>query len=430
MINKVIIHIGVHKTASTTIQNQLGLNKSLLKENGFLYPLFCVNNGIIYNHSVPFVSLFHGNPAEYMFNKIHKFDSKEKIDNLLLNYEKQLSEQIHQFPGETLLLSGEDISRFSEIELFEFKTYFDKIGITTKNLEIIMFCRQPVTRLKSSIDLRIRNNGSTIERELNTQQPDTYYRSIISRFSKVFGKNAIKVFRFEDAIGHNQGPTGFFLEKIGADPDLISHFKNDRYNPSSSYETVRIFSEIHEKLPCKEGLPYSYQGAIRELLWAMPGQKFVLPLSFQQAIWERTKQDVDWLCETFSLPNYTFEGEESPPISKRWSRETIQYLYKIIPDLPAPLVTIIVETILDELLTFYDSFNAQKRKELFEFIMRYSFFLKLQSKAAKFMYFTNKAGYYRGVYQMGQYYIQGLFTKIRLRAKQTFKYKVTEAKSS
>jgi hypothetical protein len=62
MIKKIFVHIGVHKTGSTSIQQMLGRNREILIKHGFLYPVFKARSANIFNHSVPFVSMFKKNP--------------------------------------------------------------------------------------------------------------------------------------------------------------------------------------------------------------------------------------------------------------------------------------------------------------------------------------------------------------------------------
>ena len=77
MIKNIFLHIGIHKTASTTIQNTLYLERSKLIETGVLYPAFKARNIDISNHSIPFYSLFNKHPEKYHFNVSHGFTTGE-----------------------------------------------------------------------------------------------------------------------------------------------------------------------------------------------------------------------------------------------------------------------------------------------------------------------------------------------------------------
>jgi len=320
-------------------------------------------------------------------------------------YDEQLNDQIGQFEGDALIFSGEGISEFSEEELRIFKSFLINCTFPNVNIQVIMFCRNPLYRIRSKVIERIRGGefqNITFSRGFNVI---SYYQNIFASFSDVFTKDMIKVIRFEDAIQHSSGPLGALLEAIGAETDLISQFKNERHNTASSYEAIAIFSAIHENLPKVKGVPYSFQGKTRKVLINMPGQKFALPLSKQRKIWEQAKEDIDWLCKTFSLPYYKFEEEEVPAISGRWSSETLKYLFDSMHKLPDPVKKIILEVLLHELKVNKREFGLQKQRQIFGFITHYSINLQLGAKTEKLKYFMKKLGIVQGMLHSGLYYL-------------------------
>ena len=61
----IIIHIGTHKTGTTSIQNFFSRNRDEIFLEGFLY------SSISNNHSGPLVSLFKDNPFNFFYYKKH-----------------------------------------------------------------------------------------------------------------------------------------------------------------------------------------------------------------------------------------------------------------------------------------------------------------------------------------------------------------------
>jgi hypothetical protein len=406
MINNIFIHIGVHKTGSTSIQEMLGRNREILFKYGFLYPVFKARRADLFNHSLPLARMFRKNQENYSYNQLSKFTTQSEYDKLHQRYDEQFKEQISQFEGDTLILSGEDISAFTLEELKKFKSYLIQNSSPKVNIQIIMFCRSPLQRFRSNTVARIRGRGSRLIHETEKEHyPIGYYKKRFLVFSEVFGKEMIKVIRFEDAIRHPGGPAGALLEAIGAATDLISRFKNERHNATSSYEAIAIFSAIHENLPKVNGVPYSFQGKTRKALISLPGQKFALPLSKQRKIWEQAKEDVDWLCETFSLPHYKYEEEEVPAISGRWSQETLKCLFDSMHKLPDPVKKIILEVLLEELNVNKREFGLQKQRQIFGFIMHFSVYLQLGARTEKLKYFVKKLGTVQGMLHSGLYYL-------------------------
>jgi hypothetical protein len=76
MIKTIFLHIGVHKTASTTIQNTFYTEQAKLAEAGILYPEFRLGDIAISNHSIPFYSLLGEEPGKYHINVSHGFTTK------------------------------------------------------------------------------------------------------------------------------------------------------------------------------------------------------------------------------------------------------------------------------------------------------------------------------------------------------------------
>lgn len=76
MIKNIFLHIGIHKTASTTIQNSLYTEREKLAEAGILYPVFNIRENNASNHSIAFYSLICEEPQKYHINVGHGFTTK------------------------------------------------------------------------------------------------------------------------------------------------------------------------------------------------------------------------------------------------------------------------------------------------------------------------------------------------------------------
>ena len=70
MVSKLKLHVGFHKTGSTSFQQTCAHNAELLKSFGVSYPSFenSVNRAIL-NHSIAIVSAFRRHPERYHINR-------------------------------------------------------------------------------------------------------------------------------------------------------------------------------------------------------------------------------------------------------------------------------------------------------------------------------------------------------------------------
>jgi hypothetical protein len=272
-------------------------------------------------------------------------------------------------------------------------------------MQVMMFCRNPIKRKRSGIGELVKAGKFLSSLSKINLTDSSYYRDIISNFSEVFGQDTIRVFRYEDAIKHSSGPVGTLLDAIGGSSELLSQFRNERYNSGSTNEAITLLSAMNETLPAIDNIPFIVKGQTRKLLIHLPGQRFTLPVSFQRKYWEHTKDDVEWLCKTYSLPLYEFEEEKVPPIAEKWSEETLSYLRKVIGDMPDPVKKTILDVLLTEFKTHEKEFNFSKKRNLFKFIMFYSSYLQVGSRFNTLKYITRKLGLLSGGFFSFDYYL-------------------------
>ena len=118
-IQTIYLHIGFHKTGTSTIQETLFTNSKILEKNACLYP-----QSLGINHSVPIYSQFCDQPEKYHIflrnnnnlEEINQFNSIIKNNFLVeINNNNKCSK---------LIISGEDIALLSENNLKKFRAYF------------------------------------------------------------------------------------------------------------------------------------------------------------------------------------------------------------------------------------------------------------------------------------------------------------------
>jgi hypothetical protein len=396
MIKNIILHIGVHKTASTTIQNTLFNERSKLAEAGILYPEFKLGDVVISNHSIPFYSLFHQNPEKYHINKSIGLTSNEAIQKLHQEYLQQLSEQINSFDGDTLIISGEDISLLEADELVKLKSFL--IEITNPNVifRVVMMCRHPVTRFRSSLQGTITIFGLPMEKAIQYRlQKTQQYRKLTDKLLDVFGRKNIILIKYEDTIINPYGPAGAFLA-------LIDKYLPEKIKPiliydnqSRTYETVTLSDAINRTFP--ETLDFELHPermvALNAFFAGMPGQKFMLPKGLSAKVWQALSEDVNWLCMEFDQQPYVFFNEDLPLASDIWNGDTLKYFKTVFPNFSDFQKKVFLDALLNELNDKNKIFTSNKVQEIFEFVLFYSKYLQTGSRITKFKYFSRAIGF-------------------------------------
>jgi hypothetical protein len=373
MIKEIFLHIGIHKTATTTIQRTLYSEHSILVKEGILYPKFNIGEDPIDNHSIPFYSLFCNNPKEYHINIRKGITTDESIKKLHLDYRNQFEKQIANFHGETLTISGEDISLLSKNELVKLKSYLIKITHPNVNIRVILMCRHPVSWFRSVLQTRVKTRGITIKKQtVNLLLQSHMYRNLIQIISEVFGQDSISVLRYEDIILHTYGPTGAFLEIISENNSGIIKSEIRIENKSSNYETIHLIDAFNTYKTTNYRFKLQRITELIQYLTNMPGQKLMLSKGHSKKVWDCLSEDVNWLCNKYTLQQYQFINEDINPEIDIWNKQTLNYLNNIFLKIPIKYKKIILWEFLQKIIATRETLSITKRFRLLLFVLSIS----------------------------------------------------------
>jgi len=234
-MKKIYLHMGFHKTATSSFQSTCAKNVDKLLAQGYLYPAFkyteLKNGRGIFNHSGPIVSAFGSNPEGYAFNiksKINNFDSANKA------YLDQLRGFISS--DNDLIMSGEGISAISTEALQQLLTFLE-----SKGAEVI-----PIVCVRSPYAFHCSSSQTVVKqgRYVNFSKLRSQKEKVL-RIQSVF-KDKARFIAFNTACKHSHGPVGYLLEYCGVDIDGFSfEIKNER----RSNEYVRLQNALNKQQP-------------------------------------------------------------------------------------------------------------------------------------------------------------------------------------
>lgn len=248
MVKNCYLHLGLHKTASSSFQITCSRNINLLKSFDITYPIFtcsAANKNSIKNHSIPIYSLLHKKPQSYRVNI--KWNVSDQIKQVNKSYLEQLERYLEE--SNNIILSGEDISMLDKQSL---KELVEKIKSYNFKVHIIALVRNPYYYFCSEIQQFIKggryvNLISLNGNPLNDLNLNIGRRShIVQKLKSTFNKN-IQFYSFEDACNHNYGPVGFLIDNyLKLYPSL---FEYSRVNESLFNMTVRLQNEQNKLNP-------------------------------------------------------------------------------------------------------------------------------------------------------------------------------------
>lgn len=226
------LHLGFHKTATSSIQYTLYKNRARLQEAGICFPVFYTQHRNFFNHSLPLSLIFN---AGYKTN--------QSFTRSRLNFSKAYPHFKHQFNKllqcpQHLLISGEDLSNLDLTSLENLKTSLLNHGFKIK---VIVVVREPFSLLPSNIQQSVKA-GFRIKKILKgfAAKPSALLNKV-TRLKKVF--EDICWLDFDCIINHKDGPTSALLERLAIKTKPLKHYKQ---NTTSSMASVRLLDGINK----------------------------------------------------------------------------------------------------------------------------------------------------------------------------------------
>ncbi len=296
---KIVLHIGLPKTGTTTIQNVLHADRDfLLAEEAALYP------SLAPNLSTALGTIFRDDPSKQRANKVAGL-TPEEMAARGRRYLNSLDEEISSGGWDTLLLSAEGVCNLSASEMARLREWGEKYSTEW----VVLVCvRHPVDWTRSVIQ-QLLKRGKTL-RHLYEKPPLPNYRLRISKAMNVFGGENVRVFDFESAIRGEGGIVKAFTQQAGlsASSGELLASRTGRYNESLSLEAARVLDSMNRQRPILVGNARAPRraGPGRELAYIrrIKGRKFDVPEWVKEDVRSLSREDVGWLNETFGLDLY------------------------------------------------------------------------------------------------------------------------------
>jgi hypothetical protein len=117
-----IVHVGVHKTGTSSIQRVMRRYRDQLLEQGFLYPSFSPNHYDIH-------TAFCSDPLRYHMVRGRGLKTLEEVDELRARVLGSIVQELSESGAPRLLLCSEDIHILNAEELDRLRIFFVKIVV-------------------------------------------------------------------------------------------------------------------------------------------------------------------------------------------------------------------------------------------------------------------------------------------------------------
>jgi hypothetical protein len=300
------LHVGMHKTGTTSIQQTLHTHQDALREAGF-----CWFAGAEPNHSRAVFSAFTEAPHTYHVNRRHGLHRPEDAAAHAAAMRAALLAFLAGAPGPGLILSGEDIAMLGEAAIRRMLGAFRPL---VDRIVVIGMVRPPRSFIASAIQQRIRGGAPLEEEEDGGVAPR--YRDRFEPFLTAPEVAETRLHPYTPATLHQGCSVATFLRLVGAPESLHPHLAVARANASASRLGVVLAMAANEEVPVF--LPDGRANPARtprlaRFLDGLPGPRFTPPEALIAPRLARAAADIAWMEHRLGAPFPPAETQPAPP---------------------------------------------------------------------------------------------------------------------
>ena len=279
MRKKCIIHIGMHKTGSSSIQETLNHHEGI---SDFQYADFKTSN-----HSGKILSIFLDSSERRLDNLKRRGMSDEEIKIFIENAKKLLIKNCEDKRSETMILSGEGIVGLSLESLYKLKIFLQQYF---ENIDIVAYIRTPISFMQSAFQQQIKEG----RKEFSINRSFPKYKSKFEKFDEVFGKSNVLLWKFEPKTFRSNDVVHDFCYRLGIDVVLGNV---SRHNETISKEALSLLY-IYRKYGQGFGVGPNVvreNNLLIEALTSIGNGKIEFSKQLTQGILEKIKDDIAWM---------------------------------------------------------------------------------------------------------------------------------------
>jgi len=316
---RIILHGGLHKTGTTSIQENCFKHRDVLLQLGIVYPSFEFGGRRYVNHSDPIAAAITSQRTLYgAARRLKNFRNPEHASRIL---GEQLQTIMEKPAGDTLLLSAEMVCDFNEGDMKALRRYLEQY---TDELDVVAVVRSPYDSLISVIQQRCRDGEAS--------DPASFFQVVVKRYrrlKRVF-PDRLRVINFHEAAEHPRGLVGYFLAEVGATGAAVESLEFANSNERISMEAFLLMNAINRAYPRDSEDAHGLVRQHRDMhsLHSLPGRPYRLMEPLPDKITRSLEDQRVWLEQELQtvLPAESRDVGQDP----LWPQETLQALERAI----------------------------------------------------------------------------------------------------
>ncbi len=230
----VYLHIGTHKTGTTTLQHFLSRASTALKDQGVLYPEAGRSSRLPYAHY----------NLAWAVRKMRGVTSTNAWSEVL--------SEIEDWDGEGAVLSSEDFWPCTSEEIQEITRF-----LADQRVEVILYVRNPVDYILSCYKQHLLSAGhKSLEVYMAESVDRVDYLSAATSWKSDPGVDALHIRPFDKVKGTKFGLERDFIDRVGLDFEPLRRFGGPSVNVSPAddvLQVVRLVSRVEDLLTRRIG---------------------------------------------------------------------------------------------------------------------------------------------------------------------------------
>lgn len=282
---RIVIHIGMHKTGSSSIQHTF----ARLQHPDLEY----IDWGNSGNHCALFVLLFEDAEklAEYHGFKARGPEFARTLPALREDWSARVSQQLARAGDKTVVFSAEDIS--SPVFESALPRLHDFFSGWAESVSAIGYARPPGGFMASAFQQILKDSGVA---DLNSRWVLPDYRARFERIDRIFGPENVKLKDFSMDRLKDADVVQDFAREIGVSP--LTEDQIIRTNESLSLEAV---ASLYVQRKMGQGFVQGFEGAhaanssFIARLATIGRRKFAFSPRMLAPILERERDDIAWM---------------------------------------------------------------------------------------------------------------------------------------
>lgn len=290
-MRQVILHIGMHKTGSSSIQETLkGYDDGAIRY---------ARLGRGSNHSVPMALLF-SSPAERQGHFANTVMGRSREETLALT--RRLRRMLRNelaMGRDRLIISGEGLSKLRPKAVARLRAALPDTP-QDGSVRVFGYARDPGSFASSALQQRIKSNERRVQGDTSALSvPRPTYRERFGKFVDAFGREAVEVSAFDRRTLHGGSVVSDFLLRCGIDPAAVPEQRSNETMNAAATRLMYDFNRTQLRSPGGRPALAARQTLVRLLGDLDDGPRFALPEDLAAQACE--PEDIAWLAETFGI---------------------------------------------------------------------------------------------------------------------------------